>query len=89
ARLALDPDRAVGDLGTPLSGGEQRRLALARLAVRDAQVLVLDEPTEHLDAETAATLLDDIWAQSAGKPMLVITHDPSVVARCDRVIRLG
>lgn len=89
ARLAVDPDRRVGDLGTALSGGEQRRLALARLVVRDAQVLVLDEPSEHLDPATADALLDDLWAAASDLPLLVITHDPSVVARCDRVVRLG
>jgi len=49
----------------------------------------LDEPSEHLDPETAAALLDDLWTSTAGCPTLVITHDPGVVARCDRVVRLG
>ena len=89
ARLDVDPLRLVGELGTALSGGEQRRLGLSRLLVGDAQVLVLDEPTEHLDPGTAAALLDDVWAQASGKPLLVITHDPDVVARCDRVVRLA
>ncbi|WP_232547353.1 thiol reductant ABC exporter subunit CydC [Propioniciclava soli] len=89
ARLGVDPGRLVGELGTDLSGGEQRRLALARLLVREAQVLVLDEPSEHLDPETATALLDDIWASAGDRPVLVITHDPAVVARCDRVVTLG
>ena len=88
-RLDVAPDRVVGEAGTALSGGEARRLALARLVVGDAQVLVLDEPSEHLDPETAEALLDDIWASAAGRPLLVITHDPAVVARCDRLVRLG
>ncbi|MBB1495408.1 thiol reductant ABC exporter subunit CydC [Propioniciclava sp. MC1595] len=88
-RLDLSPDRLVGELGTALSGGEQRRLALARLVVGEYQVLVLDEPSEHLDPETADALLDDVWASASGLPLLVITHDPAVVARCDRVVHLG
>lgn len=88
-RLDLSPSRVVGELGTALSGGEARRLALSRLVVGDAQVLVLDEPSEHLDPETADALLDDIWASASGLPLLVITHDPTVVARCDRVVPLG
>ncbi|HRL49459.1 MAG TPA: thiol reductant ABC exporter subunit CydC [Propioniciclava sp.] len=88
-RLDVDPDRAVGELGASLSGGEERRLALSRLVVGDYQILVLDEPTEHLDAETATALLDDIWAQAAGSPLLVITHDPDVRSRCDRELVLG
>ena len=52
------------------------------------QVLLLDEPTEHLDAATATALIDDIWADSAERPVLVITHDPALIARCDRVVTL-
>ena len=88
-RLDVSPDRLVGELGTAVSGGEQRRLALARLVVGEYQVLVLDEPSEHLDPETADALLDDVWASASGLPLLVITHDPAVVARCDRVVHLG
>ena len=91
ARVRLDeePGRLVGELGATLSGGEQRRLALARLVVGDYGVFVLDEPSEHLDPETASALLDDIWASASGRPLLVITHDPEVIARCDRVVALG
>ncbi|MDR1767577.1 MAG: thiol reductant ABC exporter subunit CydC, partial [Propionibacteriaceae bacterium] len=85
----LDLDRVVGEEGSALSGGEARRVALARLLVGDYQVLVLDEPTEHLDAVTAAALMDDIWSTAADLPILVITHDADVMARCDEVIRLG
>ncbi len=88
AGLPLDPGLVVGELGSTLSGGERRRLAASRLLVGDYQVVVLDEPSEHLDPETAAALLDDLWASTAGAPTLVITHDPDVVARCDRVVRL-
>ncbi|MFT3876073.1 MAG: ATP-binding cassette domain-containing protein [Propioniciclava sp.] len=88
-RLNEDPARLVGELGATLSGGEQRRLALARLVVGDYGILVLDEPSEHLDPETATALLDDVWASSTEHAVLVITHDPDVIARCDRVITLG
>ncbi len=88
-RLDVAPDRVVGELGTALSGGEARRLALSRLVVGDYQVLILDEPSEHLDAETAAALLDDVWAGASASPLLVITHDPDVRARCDRELVLG
>lgn len=87
-RLDLSPDRVVGELGTALSGGESRRLALARLVVGQYQVLILDEPSEHLDAETAAALLDDVWSRAADSPLLVITHDPAVRARCERELVL-
>jgi ABC-type transport system involved in cytochrome bd biosynthesis fused ATPase/permease subunit len=89
AGLALPSDRLVGETGAKLSGGEARRVALARLLVGDYQVLILDEPTEHLDVLTATALMDDIWATTADAAVLVISHDPSVLARCDRVVTLG
>lgn len=89
AGLPLDPDRLVGELGATLSGGEARRLALSRLLAGSYDVLVLDEPSEHLDTPTANALLDDLWASVGTRPLLVVTHDESVVARCDTVVRLG
>ena len=52
-------------------------------------VLILDEPTEHLDVETSEALMDDLWATTPGAAKLVITHDPLVMERCDRVWELG
>ena len=89
AGLDLDPKRQVGEAGGTLSGGEARRVALSRLLVGHYQVMILDEPTEHLDAATAGALIDDIWAGSSERPVLVITHDPSLIARCDRVVTLA
>jgi ABC-type transport system involved in cytochrome bd biosynthesis fused ATPase/permease subunit len=90
ARVDLPVDRLVGVHGTAVSGGEARRIALARLLVGDANVLILDEPTEHLDAPTATALVDDLWAtaDAVGAAVLVITHDPVLAARCDRVVTL-
>ena len=88
AGLPLDAARVVGEEGATLSGGEARRLALSRLFAGEYQAVVLDEPSEHLDAVTAEALLDDIFASMARVPLLVITHDPDVVARCDRTVSL-
>ena len=77
ARLDLPLDRRVGLHGGEVSGGEARRIALARLLVRPHPVLILDEPTEHLDAPTATALLDDLWRLADGSALLVITHDPA------------
>lgn len=85
----LGPDRIVGEEGSMLSGGEARRVALARVLIGQHQSWILDEPTEHLDAQTADALMADIWAVSEGDPVLVITHDPRVIERCDRVVRLS
>lgn len=88
ARLDVDPHRPVGTHGQSLSGGEDRRLALSRLFVDAVDLLVLDEPTEHLDVDTADRLIDDIWTAGADLPILVLTHDPRLVARCDRSVPL-
>jgi ATP-binding cassette subfamily C protein CydC len=56
---------------------------------RQPPLLILDEPTEHLDSETSALLMDDLWASAPGAAMLVITHDRDVMDRCDRVWRIG
>jgi thiol reductant ABC exporter CydC subunit len=91
--LDLSLDRPVGEFGAAVSGGEARRLALARLAVSrlvdgDHQLLVLDEPTEHLDRDTADHVLDVIGRLDRSAAVLVITHDPRVMERCDRVVSL-
>ncbi|MET7400988.1 ATP-binding cassette domain-containing protein [Dactylosporangium sp. NPDC005572] len=72
----------VGEHGLALSGGQRRRLALARLLLADFPIVVLDEPTEHLDEPTAAALTGDLLAATHGRTVLLITHravDPSTV----------
>jgi ATP-binding cassette, subfamily C, bacterial CydC len=66
----------IGDDGLRLSGGERRRLAIARAIVRDAPVLVLDEPTADLDAATEARLWAALEPLMAGRTTLVLTHRP-------------
>lgn len=65
----------LGENGATLSAGQARRLALARALLRDTPLLVLDEPTEGLDHDTADALMRDIAAASQGRTMLVISHD--------------
>ena len=89
AGLDMDLDREVGEMGVGLSGGEARRLALSRLFAGDYRLLILDEPTEHLDRETADLLLDEVFAGVDRRPVLVISHDESVAARCDRVLLMS
>lgn len=87
--LDLPLDRLVGEHGSQLSGGEAQRVALARLLLRRDEVVVLDEPTEHLDRATADALMDDLLALTEDAALLVVTHDPALVARCDRMVTLG
>lgn len=83
------PAAALGEGGTGLSGGEAMRLALARAAAQPgADLLLVDEPTAHLDGETAARVTDALVALARGRTLIVATHDPRLAARMDRVIRL-
>lgn len=87
--LRLSLDRLVGEYGAQVSGGEARRIAFARLLLADHDVLILDEPTEHLDRPTAEALIEDLLAASASRAVLVISHDPALLARCHRVVELS
>ncbi|MEW6256642.1 MAG: thiol reductant ABC exporter subunit CydD [Pseudomonadota bacterium] len=81
---------AVGEGGAGFSGGEVRRIALARAALDPCVGLILaDEPTAHLDAETAAAVTQALLTFAEGRTLIVATHDPVLAARMDRVIRLG
>ncbi|MDP9901408.1 thiol reductant ABC exporter subunit CydD [Variovorax ginsengisoli] len=83
------PDAALGEGGTGLSGGEAVRLALARVYVRtDADLLLVDEPTAHLDTATALRVADALVALGHGRTLIVATHDPVLAARMGRVVRL-
>ena len=65
----------VGENGATMSAGQARRLALARALLRDAPLLLLDEPTEGLDVDTAQALLHDLVAALGGRSLVMITHD--------------
>ncbi|WP_024890454.1 thiol reductant ABC exporter subunit CydC [Luteimonas huabeiensis] len=68
-------DGWIGESGASLSGGQARRLALARALLRDAPILLLDEPTEGLDVDTAHALLRDVARLAEGRSLLLISHD--------------
>lgn len=89
--LGLDLDRRVGEHGGTVSGGEARRISLARLLLRRVELVVLDEPTEHLDHDTAERLLRDVDRLWPDVAMLVVTHDPTMISSTlgARVITLG
>lgn len=82
-------DTRVGEGGCTISGGEARRIALARTLLQDAPLVILDEPTEGLDAETESLVLQRLHHYLAGKSLLLITHRPAALQLVERVITLG
>jgi len=81
-------DTLVGEEGRELSGGQRQRLVVARALLAGAPVLVLDEPTAHLDPETAAELIADVLEANRTRTTLLITHRPEGLERMDEVLRL-
>ncbi|SCK49996.1 ATP-binding cassette, subfamily C, CydC [Variovorax sp. HW608] len=81
-------DTRLGEGGLGLSGGQSRRLALARLLLRDVPVWLLDEPTEALDTATAQDVLQRLEAQAKGRVLLIATHLRREAALADRLIRM-
>lgn len=79
----------VGEKGYGLSGGQIQRIALARTFVKNASIILLDEPTAHLDQESKSQLLDTIEQLYSDKTLVIATHDPLVEVRMERVIYLG
>jgi thiol reductant ABC exporter CydD subunit len=79
----------VGDGGRALSAGERRRIALARAFLRDAPLVILDEPTADLDPISADVVAEAVERLCAGRTVLLIAHRPELVARADRVVALG
>jgi ABC-type multidrug transport system fused ATPase/permease subunit len=82
-------DTRVGQRGRLLSGGQRQRVAIARAMLRDAPLLLLDEPTTGLDAESAERLLGPVRRLIADRSTLIISHDLLTAARADRIIVLA
>jgi ATP-binding cassette, subfamily C, bacterial CydC len=87
-RLPDGLDTFVGEEGRELSGGQRQRIVLARALLAGAPVLVLDEPTAHLDPITASELVDDVFAAAGDRTVLLITHRTEGLDLVDRVVTL-
>lgn len=81
-------DTMVGEHGRRLSGGQRQRLALARVLLADRLIVVLDEPTEHLDDPTARALAHDLVAATEGRTVIVLTHRPELFPEIERTLRI-
>ena len=92
ARSAGLPDdlisRIVGEDGRGLSAGQRQRVALARAFLRDAPIVLLDEPTAGLDRATEADVISAIRALLTGRTGIIVAHRPSLLPLADRVVEL-
>lgn len=83
-------DTRLGETGGGVSGGEARRLLLARALMTGADLILADEPTADLDADTAARIIAALRrARDAGKTIIVATHDPALAQAADRQIEVA
>jgi ATP-binding cassette subfamily B protein len=87
-RLPHGYDTPLGESGIRLSGGQRRRVAIARAAVSNAPMVLLDEPTASLDPRSAAAVIDAIRTATTNRTVLVVTHDRDLAAIADRVVTL-
>jgi len=81
-------ETVLGERGATLSGGQRQRIAVARALVRNAPIVILDEPTTGLDAHTEALLLEALRRLSTGRTTLMIAHSLSTIAGADLVVVL-
>ena len=88
ARLPLAYETVVGDGGRRLSAGQRRRVGLARAFLRDAALVLLDEPTADLDPGSADAVVDALARIRDGRTVVLVTHVPAVAAWADRVVEL-
>jgi ATP-binding cassette subfamily C protein CydCD len=88
-RLPSGLDTVLGERGAGLSAGERQRVALARAFLRDAPLLLLDEPTANLDGETERRVLHAIERLACGRTAILVAHRPALLQIADRVVVLG
>jgi ABC-type multidrug transport system fused ATPase/permease subunit len=82
-------DTEIGERGETLSGGQRQRIAIARAILRDAPILILDEPLAGLDAESAAAVLEALERLVRGRTVVLVTHQLATAARADKAVVLA
>jgi ABC-type multidrug transport system fused ATPase/permease subunit len=86
SRMPEGYDSLVGDRGTTLSGGQRQRIGIARALIRDNPILILDEPTAALDAESEALVIEAMERLMAGRTVITIAHRLSTLRNADKII---
>jgi len=86
SRLPQGYDSRVGERGMRLSGGERQRISLARAFLKDAPILILDEPTSSVDMATEAAIAEAMQRLMKGRTSFIISHRPSVLEECDLLL---
>jgi thiol reductant ABC exporter CydD subunit len=89
AELPAGLQTVLGDRGAGLSAGERQRVALARAFLRDAPLLLLDEPTANLDGQTESEVLQTVQRLARGRTVVLVAHRPALLALADRVVSLA
>jgi len=89
ARLPAGLETRVGEGGSAVSGGEARRIAVARALLKDAPIYILDEPTEGLDAATESKVIERLHLRLKGKSLLLITHRPAPLKIVDSIVTMN
>lgn len=88
-RLPDKYDTIVGEQGATLSEGERQRITIARAILRNSPILILDEPTSSVDAETESLIMQGLEQLTSGRTTFIIAHRLSTVRKADRIIVLG
>jgi len=86
SRLPKGYETSLGERGTKISGGERQRIAVARAFLRDAPILILDEPTSSIDSRTEAVILDALDRLMEGRTTIMIAHRLSTIRRADKIL---
>jgi len=81
-------DTIVGERGLQLSAGQRQRISLARAFLRNAPIMIMDEPSSSLDPDTEFRLLSTLAEKAQGKTVIIITHRDSILPVCDRVLQM-
>jgi subfamily B ATP-binding cassette protein MsbA len=88
SRMPRGYDTAIGERGTTLSGGQRQRIGIARAFIRDAPILILDEPTASLDVESEQLVMEGLDRLMKGRTVIMITHRLNTIHRADTIIVL-